>query len=338
MSTENTQNTPRVKINWLLILQGWAMLWVVIGHASLSPDNPPAWETTLVAFAYTFHMQLFVLVSGWLFNYTRLSRPDRWTYGATVKEKLIRLALPGLVFSVLALLLKMAFPGDMSRTVDTSFGGILHGYLYPHENPFAELWFIAVLLELFLLMPLWRLALKNPAVKFGLLAVLLVLPFVFQMPTRILSVDRLVQYAFWFYLGIVMNETDVVEKGFKGREWIMILAGTALYAAGCLIPVVFAKTLGAILFAFGLALLLDKILPRALSTFRDYTYQIFLMGIFAQIFVKMLHRRLDAPYLLMFAVCVAAGVYVPVLVSKIAQKINWKPLLLCLGLKYAPKK
>ena len=61
------------KINWLLILQGWAMLWVVIGHSTLVvPGEGPAWDNALYHFAYSFHMPLFMMVSGWLFYLTRL--------------------------------------------------------------------------------------------------------------------------------------------------------------------------------------------------------------------------------------------------------------------------
>ena len=61
------------RINWLLILQGWAMLWVVIGHAFLGvAGEGPAWENASFHFAYSFHMPLFMLVSGWLFYLTRL--------------------------------------------------------------------------------------------------------------------------------------------------------------------------------------------------------------------------------------------------------------------------
>ena len=65
------------KINWLLILQGWAMLWVVIGHSYLGVfKEGPEWENTLCKFAYSFHMPLFMLVRGWLFYLTRL-RPAK---------------------------------------------------------------------------------------------------------------------------------------------------------------------------------------------------------------------------------------------------------------------
>jgi fucose 4-O-acetylase-like acetyltransferase len=65
--------TGKQKINWLAILQGWAMLWVVVGHSFLgTAGSGPRWENALFKFAYSFHMPLFMLISGWLFYYTRL--------------------------------------------------------------------------------------------------------------------------------------------------------------------------------------------------------------------------------------------------------------------------
>ena len=54
--------SAKAKINWLLILQGWAMLWVVIGHAPLLPvaEQQPLYVDILYRFAYSFHMPLFI--------------------------------------------------------------------------------------------------------------------------------------------------------------------------------------------------------------------------------------------------------------------------------------
>ena len=55
------------------MLQGWTMLWVVIGHSFLGEHTKgPEWENLLGTIAYSFHMPLFMLISGWLFYYTRL--------------------------------------------------------------------------------------------------------------------------------------------------------------------------------------------------------------------------------------------------------------------------
>ena len=115
----------KAKINWILILQAWAMMWVVIGHAPLGEVGAgPAWESALFHFAYSFHMQLFILISGYLFHYTRISASSQWSYPRVIKDKAIRLLIPLVFFTALAYLTKLIFASEMAREVDLSFSGI----------------------------------------------------------------------------------------------------------------------------------------------------------------------------------------------------------------------
>ncbi len=385
------------RINWLLILQGWAMLWVVIGHAPLGePGAGPAWETALYRIAYSFHMPLFMLVSGWLFYRTRLvgsgggsgsseGSGSGWRYGAVLRDKALRILLPGLVFSLVALALKVAFPGEMERQVSLSAGAILHTYLYPYDNALRELWFLVTLFWMFALTPLWRVVLRRPWSQWLVLALLVGLWF-FPLRTGLLCLDKVCTHALWFYLGMVVSKEDFAARCLAPRLWLPLLAGAAIYLLGlyleylagicagagaavsdsgvveslspdglssgvastgfavvvasgwvpvCMSVGTLLAILGGILFSFGIALLADRFVPRIFFTFRDYTYQIFLMGIFAQIFVKILYRHPLAsfPYALVWLLCVLAGLYLPVLVARLAERISFRPLSLCLGLR-----
>lgn len=400
------------RINWLLILQGWAMLWVVIGHAPMGdPGAGPAWETALYRIAYSFHMPLFMLVSGWLFYRTRLvgsgsgsgsgngsGSGSGWRYGAILCDKALRILLPGLVFSFVALALKVAFPGEMERQVSLSAGAILHTYLYPYDNALRELWFLVTLFWMFALTPLWRVVLRRPWSQWLVLALLVGLWF-FPLRTGLLCLDKVCTHALWFYLGMVVSKEDFAARCLAPRLWLPLLAGAAIYLLGlyleylagicagagaavsasglaeslspdrlsagvastgfasglsagvasswlaagiasgwapvCLSVGTLLAILGGVLFSFGIALLADRFVPRIFFSFRDYTYQIFLMGIFAQIFVKILYRHALAsfPYALVWLLCVLAGLYLPVLVARLAERISFRPLSLCLGLR-----
>lgn len=64
----------RQKITWLQILQGWSMLLVVIGHVTLTgifenPQTPVS--ATIERVIYSFHMPLFMFISGFLFYFTK---------------------------------------------------------------------------------------------------------------------------------------------------------------------------------------------------------------------------------------------------------------------------
>ena len=129
----------------------------------------------------------------------------------------------------------------------------------------------------------------------------------------------------------------MVDKYLLQQPMLVLVAGVAIYTASRFIVTAsvhsFFGIIGGITFSFGFALLADKYIPKLFSGFRSYTYQIFLMGIFAQMFVKIMYRHISIPYVVGFVICLLAGLYVPVVVSKVIEKINWKPLKLCVGLK-----
>ena len=163
------------------------------------------------------------------------------------------------------------------------------------------------------------------------MAVLMVLHFM-HPETKLLSIDRVCTHAIWFYLGLVISKEGVVEKLFFKNVWLTMVAGIAVYALGTQTNS-FITTTGGIIFSFGFALVANKYIPKLFWSFRNYTYQIFLMGIFAQMVVKIIYRHISMSYIGAYILCILMGLYVPVLVSKLIEKINWTPLSLCVGLK-----
>ena len=148
------------KIEWLAVLQGFSMLLVVIGHVSLT--NQPGDPSTPIATGiertiYTFHMPLFIFISGWLFYFTCISREK--AYKDMLMSKVKRLAVPFLAFTLVTTLLKSAFPGLMHRVVDME--EIINTFILFRSNPLGEMWFIVVLFELMLLYPLYELITRN---------------------------------------------------------------------------------------------------------------------------------------------------------------------------------
>ena len=275
-------NTGRKKINWILILQGWAMLWVVIGHSTIgSKESWPEYARLLFKFAYSFHMALFMFTSGFLFFMTRLA-VEKWTYKAIIIDKAKRLLIPGLVFFLIALGLKLAFPGEISRKVGLGGHEILRMLLFPYLNPFREMWFIVVLFWMFVLTPVWKWTLKGN-IKSSVMLMLLILLHLFYPHhpyMRFLCIGGFCKYAIWFFGGVLMSKSGIVNSIIKRNiPWMPIAVGVILYAIGYLFNP-FGMKAGGIIMSIGLSLVLDKYIPSMFKGFRNYTYQIFLMGIF----------------------------------------------------------
>lgn len=320
------------KIRYILILQAWAMLWVVIGHALLTPPHP-RYAVALFNAAYSFHMPLFMLISGFLFHMTRLSEAasERWNYASTMKDKAVRLLIPMVVFTILAFAVKVAFPGEMNRTTGLSLSDVSQAVLYPFHSPLREMWFIVTLFWLMAMLPLWKSVLRDKRTEYGMLFLLAVLHFIHPR-TEFLCIGRVCIYALWFYAGIVMHKENAVGRWIGPHPLAALLAGIALYAAGMYSDEFFC-TVGAILFSFALAVVLDRRIPSAFSSFREWTYQIFLIGIFVQILVKIVFRHSSMPYCAGYVLSILAGLYVSVLTAKCIQKLGCKWLLLSIGLK-----
>ena len=325
------------------------MLWVVTGHSSLydieSTDNP-YWEITIQKIAYSFHMALFIFVSGYLFHMTRIRKP--MPYGKMIVDKLERLGIPFIVFTLLAMLLKVLVSSEMSRQTTFSIMAFINAIVYPYDGPMREMWFVATIFWLFALRPLWMWSLRSKWSVFVMGLVLFVLHFV-APDIQLFCFGRVLKYSIWFYAGVVaehycwlsrVSQLVETERNWGGGRILLChLVCIGIYALlriwnpdlGGLNS--FLQTLFAIMASISLAFILDKYIPKAFFSFRNYTYQIFLMGIFAQIAVKISYRHIEMPYIVGYVLCLLAGLYVPVLISKLIEKINWKPLSLCVGLK-----
>lgn len=326
----------RKKINWISILQGWAMLWVVIGHSFLgSAEHSEMWPVyvrVLYKFAYSFHMALFMFTSGYLFYMTRLATGiNKWPYKKVIVDKVKRLLIPGIVFSLLAFILKLAFPAEMTRKVGIDFQDILHMVFYPHDNPLREMWFIVTLFWMFIFSPLWKWSLKDEW-KTAMTTVLLGIVHFIHPHIGFLCIGRFFSFAIWFYWGVIMCHTGMIDDVLQKKHYLTLLVGVIIYAIGFkTIPE--CKIIGGIIFSIGLALIFNRFIPKIFAGFRNYTYQIFLMGIFCQIFVKILYSHLSMPYLIAYLLCIIVGLYIPVLISMFIEKTNYNPLLYCVGLK-----
>lgn len=322
------------KIEWLAVLQGFSMLLVVIGHVSLTnlpgdPSTPIA--TGIERTIYTFHMPLFIFISGWLFYYTCIR------IGKSYKEMLIskvkRLAVPFLAFTLVTMALKIAFPQLMHRVVNMT--EIIDTFILFRSNPLGEMWFIVVLFELMLFYPLYKLVTNNKALSaLGLGgAILLNLS---DISISYFNIGRVTYMLPFFVAGIMCSKYEW--QKFLNNMWalvIMVFLFVAFNVIGIMpksADIIIVST--GIVFSFSLCLMLAKYWPQLFRTFRDYTFQIFLMGIFFQMAIRWGYVRMESEILFvpMWLLSVVIGVYVPVLIAKGIQKYAPKNVRMCFGL------
>lgn len=200
----------RQKITWLQILQGWSMLLVVIGHVTLTgifenPQTPVS--ATIERVIYSFHMPLFMFISGFLFYFTKISR--NLAYKEVVFDKLKRLGIPYLFFTFFTFAVKFIFSPFMKRPVELSLRQFTDSFLYPGSNPLSEMWFVATLFIIMLSYPLLKYMITGHF-KIAVLIIGSVVLNLFFPPDIFLLCLSNVAYMFLFFcLGILFCKFDI---------------------------------------------------------------------------------------------------------------------------------
>lgn len=331
----------RKKITWILILQAWAMLWVVIGHSPLKMPisvNDPVYVKILYDIAYSFHMPLFVFVSGYLFFMTRME--SNWGgYFIIMKDKFQRLGIPFVFFTIVAMVMKTLFSADMARPSEISIRELVNAILFPGNGPLGELWFIAVIMWCFALKPVWDLILIHFRYAVICAVVLMALHFslLFQN-IDFLCISQTCNMMIYFFLGLMCrrwNKWENIDN--KCIPFILMFICYICSRINFFSPLIEMVSFAGIGMSVFLAMILAKYFPNIFSSFRNYTYQIYLIGIFVQILIKVIYVKLGYQYTWGYLLCVLGGLYVPVIISKIVERINWLPLCMCIGLKIKTK-
>jgi len=320
------------KIEWISVLQGWSMLLVVIGHITLSntfhdPNYPIA--SCIEGAIYTFHMPLFMFISGMLFYYTKISRDK--SFPIVIRDKVKRLGIPFLFFTFSTLLLKYMFNPFMRRPVELSWEQVINCFIYPESNPLGEMWFVATLFILFLFYPIYRISLKRNMLIL-LVAVGAIFLNIFRLQTPLFCLSNVSYMLVFFYAGILFFKYELYRLFQNKVLFSVLLIAFMLVNAWPVFALI--KAFVGILFSLALCLQLAFYFPRLFSSFREYTFQIFLTGIFFQIAVRFLYLRLNNEWYFspLYITSILVGLYLPIAISKIVERLHWNWLLLCFGL------
>lgn len=163
----------------IYVAKGVGIILVVTGHFQVPSIEPSQWAD-IRKIIYSFHMPLFMALSGYLLGQSLPTINIRDYYGSILQKKIKRLLYPYITLSLLLLSVKIAaeFVTDLQHPVDAGL------YKYILLNPIGGfstlLWFLYVLFIIYLIFPLFRIIINNDIL---LLLTVLVLSY-FQWPNE----------------------------------------------------------------------------------------------------------------------------------------------------------
>ncbi len=235
--------------------------------------------------------------------------------------------------------MQIIFNGYVKTPHEVTIASFFRSFIEYNSSPWPHRWYLMVLLIMMLLYPVYQKILCSRTVTAIVLVILFVIePFDFyrMIDTNWLYFFALNKYLPFFFLGIVMFKYELYRYL---NRWYLVPVLWGGYIVLCNTE----KEWGIITVMVGMmamiatAMLADRYVPSLCSSFRKYIFQIYLFGIAFQAFVELiLWRSLGCPdsYVAVFYVLnMLAGIYMPVLMSKVVEKIPSRAIRLCFGLK-----
>lgn len=192
-------------------MQGIAMLLVVLGH-HLFPFMPE-WYRRMYYWIYTFHMPLFIFISGFLVRYSYKGVHSMAEYRSYVGRRFRKFALPYIIVGVACALLAWNF-GDVGILADN----LLHLFIAPKLGEARFLWYLYLLFIFYCIAPLifnaknmTRWCIAGMAFYFS----------VFYVPSNYLCADYMTRYFVFFMFGVLVAENYTCIKRFNVRWYVL---------------------------------------------------------------------------------------------------------------------
>lgn len=321
------------KVAWISILQAIAIASIVAGHIDLdgdmNPDHPIA--TWIDAFVQ-YHLPSFFFISGYL--YVRSSLFNK-SYKDLLNAKVQRLFVPFLFITIVMFVFKLLLPQSvLSNKVELSGEYVISMLFVPWNGPARHMWYLESLFTFFALMPLYKRTLKEnkPICAILMLIAAWTIQFIagrFIHTALPFAFDRSMTYFLFFYLGMVVMKFNLISYL---QNIYALLLSAALYVLGTFVSIPLQGVWGIIMIV-SISYYISLLCENVFSSFSKYSYQIYLMHIPPIMVSRMIyHRQMIASDTVWFVACwlltLLMGIYLPVLICKIFEKLPAKVRLL----------
>lgn len=325
------------RLKSITTLQSFGIFLVVLGHSFTLRNTDgirPVVAEWLYHFIYSFHMPLFVFISGFLFMYTNATR--RIIYSRFLLKKVKRLLLPYVIISSIAFAIKGGLSKYAMRPISPTLVDYIKGLAFPQHNPIVFFWFLPTIFILLSIAPLIKTIIlrDNVLVSLGILPILMALHVFEPVKLDFLCFRCAISTLVYFYAGCLVAYY-VREKLNRLRNCYVLaslFAGLFLCTAFSIESHQGIKLLPAIIgIAFSVSLAHFVKGTDIFKPFDGYSYQIYLLSWFPQVFFQILYQTGIITYWVAACAMLFAGLFFPVITAKLVEK-RFVKLRIAIGL------
>ena len=189
----NLSKLPHKRLATLDISRMVCIILVVIGH--YDPSNAPLQYNNMLKVIYTFHMPVFLFISGYLYIVTHKEE----SFTAFITKKIKRLAIPYFVTSII-IIIKLLTQGAARVDHPVTALSYLRMFYLPEAGYF--LWFIIALFVMFLIV----FHFKSRTSRLALFAVSFIISFLPSCGIDILCLRQCQEMMIYFMTGVVIAD------------------------------------------------------------------------------------------------------------------------------------
>lgn len=317
------ENKKSTRLESITVLQTFGIFLVVLGHSYAIGVPRPFLYEWLHTVIYSFHMPLFIFISGFLFYF---SGGYRESYFHMLRKKAIKLLLPYVVISSLAFLPKVILSQYALRKTELTLASFLSNIFYPLENVLGHFWFLPTLFMLFVTIAIIIKVFSKSANWVVLTTIVVVLIYLSNyylgISIKLLNLSGTLHYLLFFWAGFLIAYHWNFCKGVVlNKASFPVMLGLLLllnfYANGIAIIKIITAFVG-IVMAFGFAYVYLASGWTFFKHINGLSYQIFLLSWPIQAIVNIFaYKILGLGWFLTFLSMLLTGIVGPVLVTKL---------------------
>jgi len=302
------------------------ILLVVFGHSYPLTGEIPKVLDTVRNFIYCFHMPLFVFISGYLVSKT--GSVQKYGSKQYIQKRLIKLFVPYLGLSILGFFPKILMSGFINDEVELSFTYFVRTLFVPRENVWGHFWFIPMLFVMAAVSVFYVNLIKSKKLAIAICILAFALIFI-PSTTNWLGINDIKNYLFWYMIGLVMGDTDIITRYKSLAMSIICMACGVLIFIACgnraYNPVV------AVFMLVGIVLLcmhmnLEKV--SILNTIGKHSFSIFLLSWPAQVVIEVVGNRiLHLPVVINTTMMFCTGILIPLFIVFVVKRLENIPFV-----------
>jgi len=302
-------------------LQTFGIILVVMGHCG--KDIP--YLTTAI---YSFHMPLFVFISGFLlfFKGNVFSNVSTLTFHI---KKIKRLLIPYILISSIAFVIKTFLSEFSMRPIKLSVTAYIKGLIFPWDNPIIFFWFLPTIFALLILNFLFfkYAPIKNTLTKkYILILISLILHFYPFPEIDFFNISGIFKYQIYFILGGLFVDLKLMHLKIKSNMYFIAIITSIIIAINSIWPVNYSYirltiAIIGILFSISLAYIYVDKSKSFLNHLWGYSFSIYLFSWFPQVIIRILGFQVFDIHLgLVWFFSTIFGIYIPFWSVKIIKE------------------